>query len=115
VTDEANAKEVAAGKCRYFRAVISEQFTGLEGICLLRDLTDDEFANVRIVRGHHGEPEMQISGVAPRPTQIMHLFIGDFGNYPEGEYDIATAGLASWYPGRLTMPVPLNGAVVKFV
>jgi hypothetical protein len=115
VTDEANAKGVAAGKCRYFRAVINEEYTGLEGICLLRDLAPEDLEAVRVAIGHHGEPEFQIAGMASRPTRVMHLFIGDFTNYPDGEYNPETAGVASWYPGRLTMPVPLSGAVVKFV
>jgi hypothetical protein len=118
VTDEARTMGVAVGNCRYFRAEIAERYTGLEGICFLselRDLSPEDLANVRVVIGHHGELELQVSGMYPRVTRVMHLFVGDFTNYPHGEYNPETAGVASWYPGRLTAPVPLGNAVVKFV
>jgi hypothetical protein len=114
VTDEAAALGVRFGSCRYFRAEIAEGFTGQEGIALVNELSDEDLANVRIVRGHHGNFEIQLAGQSPRPTRVMHLIIGSYESWPNGEVNADTAGIVTWYPGRLTKQSDLTDATVKF-
>lgn len=114
VTDEASAMGLRFGSCRYFRAEIAEGYTGREGIALVNELSDEDLANVRIVKGHHGNFEIQLSGAAPRSTQVMHLIIGSYESWPNGEVTSDTAGVVTWYPGRLKKPTDLTDATVKF-
>lgn len=114
VTDEAEAMGVRFGACRYFRATIAEGYTGREGIALVNELSDEDLANVRIVRGHHGNFEFQLAGATPRPTWVMHLIIGSYESFPNGEVNDDTAGIITWYPGRLTKQTDLTDATVKF-
>jgi len=103
------------GACRYFRANIKIGFVGREAVCLLGDLNDEALANVRVARGHHGNLEFQLAGVGPQPTSVMHIIVGSYEDFPGGEVNEDTAGIISWYPGRLTPPVHLDKATVKFV
>jgi hypothetical protein len=114
VTEEAETLGVRFGACRYFRAQIAEGYVGQEGITTLGELTDAELANVRIVRGHHGQLEIQLAGQSPRPTKVMHMIVGSCESWPNGEVTDDTAGVVTWYPGRLTAPVGLDRATVKF-
>jgi hypothetical protein len=114
VTDEAASMGVRFGACRYLRAEIAEGYVGQEGICLLSEVSDADLANVRIVRGHHGTLELQLAGQAPRPTQTMHLILASYEAWPNGEVNDATVGIVTWYPGRLTAPIGLDKATVKF-
>jgi len=114
VTEEAAEGGTRYGKCRYFRAQISGDYTGQEGIALLSEISDEDLKNVRVVRGHHGNLELQLPGQAPRPTRVMHLIVGSYESFPDGEVTDASAGVVTWYPGRLTAPVGLDKATVKF-
>lgn len=114
VTEEASTLGVRFGSCRYFRATIAEGYTGREGIALVNELSDEDLANVRIVRGHHGNFEFQLAGATPRPTGVMHLIIGSYESFPNGEVNDDTAGIITWYPGRLTKQTDLTDATVKF-
>lgn len=113
VTIEAGHLGVRFGTCRYFRAEISADYVGQEGIALLSEVADEDLPNVRIVKGHHGTLELQWAGQAPRPTRVMHMIIG---RYLEGDGPVNpdNAGVFTWYPGRLTGPVGLDRATVKF-
>jgi hypothetical protein len=102
VTEEAKALGVAFGTCRYYRAEIPSALQGFEACSLLSELTDDQLARVRCVRGHHGTVEHQIAGEAPVPTAVLHVIVGEH----EGNTVVYT-----WYPGRLTPP----NETVKFV
>ena len=114
VTEEAAALGVRFGACRYFRAQISGDYTGQEGIALLSEISDEDLKNVRVVRGHHGNLELQLPGQSPRPTRVIHLIVGSYESFPDGEVTDASAGVVTWYPGRLTAPVGLDKATVKF-
>ena len=119
VTEEAEALGVRLGSCRYFRATIGDGhlekgYMGQEGICLLSEVSDADLANVRIVRGHHGNLEIQLAGQSPRPTTTIHIILGNFESWPNGEVTEETARVVTWYPGRLTAPVGLDRATVKF-
>jgi hypothetical protein len=115
VTEEAAEYGTRFGKCLYFRAEIAEGFVGQEGIAILSELSTDDLGAVRIVKGHHGNLEIQLAGHAPRPTKVMHLIIGSCESFPNGEVTDSTAGVVTWYPGRMTAPVNLEGATVKFI
>ena len=115
VTEETITLGARFGACRYFRAEIAEGFVGQEGVSLLGCIGPDDLANVRVVRGHHGNLELQLPGQAPRPTKVMHLIVGSYESFPSGEVTDASAGVVTWYPGRLTAPVNLEGATVKFI
>ncbi len=114
VTEEASTLGVRYGACRYFRAEISADYTGQEGIALLGDLSDADLANVRIIKGHHGNLELQLAGQTSRPTRVMHLILCNGGNFPAGEVNEDTSAVVTWYPGRLTAPIGMERAVVKF-
>ena len=114
VTEEAITLGTRFGKCLYFRAEIAEGFVGQEGIAILSELSDSDLGAVRIVKGHHGNLEIQLAGQAPRPTKVMHLIVGSIESFPNGEVTDSSAGVVTWYPGRLTAPVNLEGATVKF-
>ena len=114
VTGEAVQLGQRLGSCRYFRAQIGADYVGQEGITTLGELTDEELANVRIVKGHHGDLELQLPGQAARPTKIMHMILGSCESFPGGPVTTETAGVVTWYPGRLTGPVGLDRATVKF-
>lgn len=113
VTDEATKLGVRFGGCRYFRAPVPEGYTGLEGVALLEELTDAELAQVKVVKGHHGQLELQLEGLAPRPTPVVHIIVGSIADFPNGKVTDETAGVVTWYPGRLTPPVDLGKATVK--
>jgi hypothetical protein len=115
VTEEAGNIGARFGACRYFRANINEGYSGQEGIALLGDLSDAELGNVRIVKGHHGNLELQLAGQTSRPTQVMHLILCNGGNFPAGEVNEDTSAVVTWYPGRLTGPIGMERAVVKFI
>jgi hypothetical protein len=44
----------------------------------------------------------------------MHLIIGSYQDFPAGEVHEGSAGIITWYPGRLTAPIGLDKATVKF-
>lgn len=115
VTEEAITLGTRFGKCLYFRAEIAEGFMGQEGVNLLGWIGPDDLPNVRVVRGHHGNLELQLPGQAPRPTKVVHIIVGSYESFPDGEVTDGTAGVVTWYPGRLTAPVNLEGATVKFI
>ncbi len=114
VTDEASAMGLRFGSCRYFRAEIAEGYVGREAIALLSEISDEDLANVRVLRGHHGSLELQLAGQAPRVTGIMYLILGSYQAFPNGEVTSDTAGVVTWYPGRLKKPTDLTDATVKF-
>jgi hypothetical protein len=114
VTEEATEYGTRYGKCRYFRATIGAEYTGQEGIALLSEISDEDLKNVRIVRGHHGNLELQLPGQAPHPTRVMHIIVGSYESFPDGEVTDASAGVITWYPGRMTAPVGIELATVKF-
>ena len=113
VTDAAKASGAAWGGCRYFRATLPEGVLGLERIALLSELDDADLARVRVVKGHHGGLELQLPGGIARETDLVHMIVGDptDGRWPPGH----DAVVYTWYPGRLTPPVVIGGATVKFV
>lgn len=113
VTDEAETLGVRFGGCRYYRATISAPYVGQEGIALASELTDDELAGARVVRGHHGKLELQLQGLKPRPTTVMHIIVGSASAFPHGDVTAKDAQVVTWYPGRLTASVDIGGATVK--
>ena len=44
----------------------------------------------------------------------MHIIIGSYESWPNGEINVDTAGIVTWYPGRLTKQSDLTDATVKF-
>lgn len=115
VTDEAVELGCRFGGCRYFRASIPAEYTGFDKVALLGELSDDELSNVRVVRGHHGNLELQLPGMEPRGTDIVHIIIGNVADFPNGEVSEDTAGVVTWYPGRLTPLADIGNATVKGV
>lgn len=105
VTDEVREMGSAFGQCRYFRAQIPEGLTGQEGVAQVKDLTDEELARVALVDGQH-QKELQLSGQEPRPTNVLHIIVGNGGNPMEAPND-ETATVFTWYPGRITPKVDL--------
>lgn len=110
VTEQAQKDKVAFGKCRYFKAVLPDHIMGWEGVCLLSELSDEELEGVRVRRGHHGNLEHVMPG-EKRPTQVVHIVLGNELNFPNGEVNEDTATVVTWYPGRLTRP----DMTVKFI
>lgn len=113
VTHTAKEYGVRFGACEYFWASLPEEVQGLEGIAFLSELSDKELQSVRVVKGHHGNLEFQLKGMEPRRTQEVHIIVGNLGNFPAGEVTPASAGVVTWYPGRLTRPTSLDQEVVK--
>ena len=113
VTEEVKAAGAAFGRCRYYRAHLFGEVKGLERIALLSELAEEDLANVRVVKGHHGGFELQLPGGASRETDVVHIILGN----PEdpalepGDWSV----VYTWYPGRVTPAVPLAKATVKFV
>lgn len=95
VTEHAKEIGAAFGSCRYFKASLPPMLWGLECIAEVKDLSDEELESVRLVRGHHGEPELQSDTITPRRTSTVHLVTGEH----EGQEVVFT-----WYPGKLTPP-----------
>ena len=114
VTEEARATGCAFGRCRYFRATLPEGVIGLERIALLSELDEADLARVRVVKGHHGGLELQLPGGVARETRVVHVLVGDPASATNEVAD-DTAIVYTWYPGRLTPPVVIAGATVKFV
>jgi hypothetical protein len=112
-TDVAEEMGVRYGQCLYYRAEITAPYRGLEGIALASELSDEELAGVRLVRGHHGELEFQMSGLKPRPTPWMHIIVGSLTDFPNGVVTRDDCQVLTWYPGRLTRAVDLGPATVK--
>jgi hypothetical protein len=115
VTDEATEIGVRFGACRYFRAPIPAVYTGFEAIRLVEELDDADHPNVKLVKGHHGNFELQLEGLRPIMTHVVHIIIGNVADFPNGEVSDETAGVVTWYPGRLTAPVDIGKATVKGV
>ncbi|NDB93870.1 MAG: hypothetical protein EB165_04390 [Euryarchaeota archaeon] len=113
VTYTAKEYGVRFGACEYFWASLPEEVQGLEGIALLSELSDEELKGVRVVKGHHGNLELQLEGLEARPTREVHIIVGNLGNFPAGEVTLESAGVVTWYPGRLTRPAYLDQEVVK--
>jgi hypothetical protein len=111
VTDEANASGVAFGACRYFRAAVPAGFAAFEAVALVEELTEEELTRVRVVKGHHGF-ELQDDGIEPRPTEQIHVCVGDPQD-PDLAPTAEHVAVFMWYPGRLTAAVALAGATVK--
>jgi len=113
VTHEAQRAGSAFGRCRYYRAHLFGEVKGLERVALLSELSEEDLPNVRVVKGHHGGLELQLPGGAARPTDVLHIILGN----PEdpalepGDFSV----VYTWYPGRITPAVPLGKATVKFV
>ena len=114
VTEEAAEEGTRYGKCRYFRADIGAGYVGQEGIALLCEISNADLPNVRIVRGHHGNLEIQLAGQTTRDTWVMHIIVGSYESFPDGEVTEETASVVTWYPGRMTAPVGIELATVKF-
>jgi len=113
VTEEVARMGASFGKCRYFRAELPEGVIGQERIALLSDLTPDDLARVRVVKGHHGKLEFQLPESAARETKVVHMIVGD-PTSPTNEVG-ENAIIYTWYPGRITPAVALESATVKFV
>ena len=113
VTDRVHAMGTALGACRYFVATVPEGMEAHESIALVDELTDDELATVRVVKGRHGY-ELRVQGGIPRPTSEVHLILGNLEAFPEGEPTEENVGLVTWYPGRLTQAVNIAKGTVKF-
>lgn len=113
VTDRAHVLGTALGACRYFVATVPEGMEAFESIALVDELTDEELATVRVVKGRHGY-ELQMQGGISRPTREVHLILGNMVAFPEGEPSEENVGLVTWYPGRLTQRVNIAKGTVKF-
>jgi hypothetical protein len=116
VTEHASEVGAAAGDCRYFRATLPEGVSGLEGVRLLSDLTDEQLGEVRLRRGHHGNVEHYIDGLEPQPTSVAHIILYSREAKawpPKGEVTEASAAVATWYPGRLTPFVNTPDITIK--
>ena len=116
VTEYASEIGAAAGDCRYLRATLPKGVSGLEGVRLLSDLTDEQLTSVRLRRGHHGNVEHYIEGLEPQPTNVAHIILYSREAKawpPEGEVTEATAAVATWYPGRLTPFVNTPDITIK--
>ena len=114
VTEEVARMGASFGKCRYFRAELPEGVIGQERIALLSELTPDDLARVRVVKGHHGKLEFQLPESATRAAKVVHMIVGDAIS-PTNEVALSSAIIYTWYPGRITPPVALESATVKFV
>lgn len=110
VTSEARAKGAAFGACRYFRMELAVLDAGLEAVALISEMSDDDLAAIRVVRGRHGV-ELVGPTIQPRPTHLLHFIVGHPTD-PQQEPG-EDAVLYTWYPGRLTQPLRINDAVVK--
>ena len=109
VTDEVASAGASFGKCRYYQYTASTAVY-MEAASLVKDLSDEELAQVRLVRGHHGF-ELQ-APLACKPTNLLTICIGhpeDPGDEPTAE----TAVVFCWYPGKVTPAVGLGLATVK--
>lgn len=115
VTDEAGELGIRFGNCRYFRARIPPGFEGQENVVLLEELMDHELEHVRVARGHHGNLELQLQGMQPRTTDVVHIILGNGDDFPGGEVLLQTAIVVTWYPGRFTKAMNLDGTTVKGV
>ena len=112
-TERAHLLGTALGACRYFVATVPESMEAHESIALVDELTDEELATVRVVKGRHGY-ELQMQGGTSRPTREVHLILGNMVAFPEGEPSEENVGLVTWYPGRLTQRVNIAKGTVKF-
>jgi hypothetical protein len=113
VTDRAHVLGTALGACRYFVATVPEGMEAFESIALVDELTDEELATVRVVKGRHGY-ELQMKGGESRPTSEVHLILGNMVAFPEGKPSEENVGLVTWCPGRLTQRVNIAKGTVKF-
>jgi len=116
VTDEARALGVAFGECRYFKAPVPRGMKGHEDILLGEDLTDEQLAQVRLVR-HHGTIQMQLPGDTDSYTEtdVIHIILGHMDDYEVTRSEYGTAIVGAWHPGRLTECIDLKKATVKIV
>ena len=110
VTDEAREMGVAFGLCRYFRVALPHTDKAVEAVCLVEDMTDDDLSSVRIVRGRHGMELVSIT-IPPQPTNVLHFIVGNPADPQQEPGDNAV--LYTWYPGRLTKAVAIDGVTVK--
>lgn len=113
VTDRAHLLGTALGACRYFVATVPEGMEAHESIALVDELSDEELATVRVVKGRHGY-ELQMQGGTSRPTREIHIILGNLREFPEGSPSEENVGLVTWYPGRLTQRVNIAKGTVKF-
>jgi hypothetical protein len=104
VTEEIRASGNGFGLCRYYRAA----FDGMEAACLLSELSDEQLASVRVVRGAHGI-ELQAPGLQARPTDHLHVCVGNAAD-PFVEPNETTAVVYFWAPGRV-LPRTNAGAI----
>ena len=113
VTDEVAKVGAAFGKCRYFRAELPEGVVGQERIALLSELSPDDVARVRVVKGNHGFLQFVLPEEAARDTKVVHMIVG----HPEDPKKAPGRGaiIYTWYPGRITPAVALESATVKFI
>jgi hypothetical protein len=113
VTEDADSFGVRLGAARYYQATLPAGTVGKEGIKLVSELTDEELANVRLVRGKHN-PELQLAGIPFVDTQVVHVIVADISSWPPAaEPTVETAHVVTWYPGRLTANVAWDTATVK--
>lgn len=104
VTDAIREVGASFGLCRYYRAA----FAGMEAACLLSDLSDEQLASVRVVKGAHGI-ELQAPGLQVRPTDHLHVCVGNAAD-PFVEPNETTAVVYFWAPGRV-LPRTNAGAI----
>ena len=117
VTDEAAKMGVTFGKCRYFCAstnAVAADFDqrAKEAITLLSDLQKEQYGQVHVRAGNHGEPELVSDSLPVRTTDVLHVVVGN-GENPQEAPNASTATVFTWYPGRLTPFVKLANATVK--
>jgi hypothetical protein len=89
--------------CSYFTARMPEGFRAFEAVVLLDELSEEELKTVQIRRGKHGY-ELVSDELCTSPVDTL-VFICN------------SNGLVTWYPGRLTCPLPpkIGQATVKLL
>jgi hypothetical protein len=103
----------ALGACRYYK-IQSDLINGYESVCLLGDLTPEELGRCRFQIGHHGNIEIVMPDLPPRPTDIIHILVADTSVWPPvSPPNEDTARMVTWFPGRITPPVDIGRATVK--
>jgi hypothetical protein len=103
----------ALGACRYYK-IQSSLIQGRESVSLLEDLTPEELSLCRFQIGHHGNVEIVMPDLPPRPTDIIHILVADVSVWPPvSPPNEDTARVVTWFPGRITPPVEIGRATVK--
>jgi hypothetical protein len=103
----------ALGACRYYK-IQDGIIQGMESVSLLQDLTPEELSMCRLQIAHHGNIEVVLGDLPPRPTNIIHILVADTSVWPPVNLpNEETARIVTWFPGRVTPPVDIARATVK--